>query len=211
MNSLCLPTLVALVCLHAAQAVAALPEDYRLVEERRVKIERADRERVARREQCERANAEISRRWSECAGGRWSAVWQPFERRLDDARKELEKQRVDVFKLKEEILRKAASLEKRRRSIERNHSGNRGAEYEDEFRDYMSDLEIEYFLPFEENYLPAADAYLSAVEAWQASASDALRACRQGDISAPVVETALKNIATVIELVLGIGRLLKKG
>lgn len=190
--------------------VATLSDEYKLLEDRRIAIEEASQKRNERRREQEFKTNDIAEKWGKCSNKRWYFVWEPFINRLEETRNELETKRKDVLKFQQDLNKTSDQLEKKRRAIERKYDGNRGLEYEEEFRDYMSELKNNYLFPYENNYFYAIDRYLTAVEIWQTSAKDALKACEENDISSVLLNRLLKNLDKVFEILDSIRQLLKR-
>ncbi|MFH0783441.1 MAG: hypothetical protein V2B20_16015 [Pseudomonadota bacterium] len=200
-----IPLALASIC---SVAKADMRDDYKILVERRINLERQDKQCVEHRENLDATTKGIEMRWGRCSGGRWAAVWAPFEARLQLGLQALEKKRNEVCQLKKDLMKVRSAVEKNRRAIESKYMGNMGPQYEEEFIEYMDNLEQTYLVPYEDQYIHSVNRYLVAVELWQESANEAIMACAERDITAPILEIALKNLDKVFKAIDAVGKFL---
>lgn len=198
------------LALHSTAIFAGIQTDYQAFLAKRYNLEAIeDQKRVTRREKAEQTRRELENRWGKCAGGRWSYIWERFTKRLEDARRELEKSRSEVLQLRKRIRANVREYDKQIDSIERQRHTQTASEYEAGVRDFIAKVEQEYIEPFKDEYLHMADEYLNAVDIYLARVGDAVAACERIDLRPVMAEETLKGLDKVFEAVLKIAEFLK--
>ncbi len=116
---------------------------------------------------------------SSTMGGNLQVLW---EMRLEEAelvRRASEDDRRRLQKLWKELGEVRRQFEEIREEIERTYRKNRGKAYEEAFREYMRELEKQYFLRIENDLFSAYEGYLSAVEGYTEFLENSLMLCRR--------------------------------
>ncbi len=187
---------------------ASLSDETAQLQARRIEIEKRANELNKTRRDLEQKTSTLEQGWSTCANGRWQLIWKSTVDRSNDARKELETQRMQLFALNKQLGDHNFELDQKRRQLEHDFR-TKSFEYETAFRLYMHSLESEYLERIVNEYFFGVDKYLSGIKSYQAFLSYATQACSNNDIAPQTLELGLKHVKLILEAVKSLKDILK--
>ncbi len=124
--------------------------------------ERRDYEVKLRRLSAKRHSLNLA--LNQCFSKNFNKVWESRIKDAMEIRDKLEDERNALVKLRVDLDDIRSKLESSRMKIELKYRNkSRGDEYETEFRQYMSELEINYFLRLENGLFAGYETYLTGV------------------------------------------------
>ncbi len=146
-----------------------LSEEYKNMETRQNKLEKERKTHETKLRKLASRRHSLNLALNQCLSRKIDKDWGTKIKEAREAQNKLEQKRKNLVTMRVELDTVRSKLEADRAEIENNYKGkSRGAEYEAEFRNYMSDFDIQYFQRVETELFQGYIVYLSAVENYNA-------------------------------------------
>lgn len=158
-----------MVIVFARSEAGTLQEDYRASESRQKELvkKRMDYEVELRKLSAKRHSLNLA--LNQCFSKNFNNLWEVKIKEAKAIKEKLEEERNALVELRVDLDDVRSELEGERTNIEKKYRNkSRGTEYEEEFRGYMSELEIKYFLRLENELFTGYEAYLGGVRNYHA-------------------------------------------
>ncbi len=155
-----------------------LRDDYKELEGKRRTIEKSRGDYETKLRELSSKRHKINLQLYQCVSKNWKDKWEAKLKEAKALSEKLETERLALVNLRIQLDKTRNNLEKSRADIEERHKHGRGKQYEAEFREYMENLNEQYFKRVETELFEGYRQYLEDVDRYLSFLENSLEMCR---------------------------------